>query len=60
MRFPSLHAVSVDLHVGSRRPAFCSAGGRAMLSKLDEAGAMAMLAAVMRTVTVRKINGGAG
>lgn len=30
--FPSLHAVSVDLHVGSRLPAFCTAAGRAILS----------------------------
>ena len=28
-RFPSVHAVSVDLHVGSRLPAFCTAAGRA-------------------------------
>lgn len=42
-RFPSLHAVSVDLHVGSRLPAFCTAAGRAILSRLDEAEAMARL-----------------
>lgn len=34
-RFPSKHAVSVDLHVGSRLPAFCTAAGRAILSRLD-------------------------
>lgn len=33
-RFPSKHAVSVDLHVGSRLPAFCTAAGRAILSRL--------------------------
>ncbi|VTU33625.1 Pca regulon regulatory protein [Variovorax sp. PBS-H4] len=47
-RFPSLHAVSVDLHVGSRLPVYCSAAGRAILSKLDETEAMAMLAALKR------------
>jgi DNA-binding IclR family transcriptional regulator len=33
-RFPSAHAVSVNLHVGSRLPAFCSAAGRAILAYL--------------------------
>jgi IclR family pca regulon transcriptional regulator len=47
-RFPSLHAVSVDLHVGSRLPAFCSAAGRAILAQLDEEAALAMLAAARR------------
>ena len=41
LRYPSIHAVSVDLHVGSRLPAFCSAAGRAMLAAMDEARAMA-------------------
>jgi IclR family pca regulon transcriptional regulator len=35
-RFPSLHAVSVDLHIGSRLPAFCTAPGRAILSMMPE------------------------
>ena len=35
-RFPSRHTVSVDLHIGSRLPAFCTAPGRAMLSRLPE------------------------
>lgn len=35
-RFPSTHPVSVDLHVGSRLPAFCSAAGRAMLAWLPQ------------------------
>ena len=35
-RFPSQHTVSVDLHIGSRLPAFCTAPGRAMLSRLPE------------------------
>lgn len=33
-RFPSMHAVSVDLHIGSRMPAFCTSPGRAMLSRM--------------------------
>ena len=48
-RFPSLHAVSVDLHVGSRLPAFCTAAGRAILSRMDEAQALAHLKAARRT-----------
>ena len=35
-RFPSRHTVSVDLHIGSRLPAFCTAPGRAMLSRLPD------------------------
>ena len=48
-RFPSMHAVSVDLHVGSRLPAFCTAAGRAILSCLDEPEALAVLKAARRT-----------
>lgn len=47
-RFPSAHAVSVDLHVGSRLPAFCTAAGRAILAHLPETAAMALLAAAPR------------
>lgn len=47
-RFPSVHAVSVDLHVGSRLPAYCTAAGRAMLARLDPADAMARLARMKR------------
>ncbi|NDZ16334.1 IclR family transcriptional regulator [Variovorax sp. WS11] len=54
VRFPSLHAVSVDLHVGSRLPVYCSAAGRAILSRLDEAEAMAMLGAVKRTSMTKR------
>lgn len=43
LRYPSQQAVSVDLHVGSRLPAFCSAAGRAILSALDEPLALALL-----------------
>jgi len=48
-RWPSLHAVSVDLHVGSRLPAWCTAAGRAIFSLMDPADALARLKAVRRT-----------
>ncbi|MDR6855459.1 IclR family transcriptional regulator C-terminal domain-containing protein [Variovorax guangxiensis] len=54
VRFPSLHAVSVDLHVGSRLPVYCSAAGRAILSRLDEAEAMAMLGGMKRTSMTKR------
>ncbi|HLI14416.1 MAG TPA: IclR family transcriptional regulator C-terminal domain-containing protein [Alphaproteobacteria bacterium] len=38
-RFPSWHAVSVDVVLGTRLPAFCTAPGRAMLAFLPEARA---------------------
>lgn len=52
-RFPSLHAVSVDLHVGSRLPAFCTAAGRAILSHMDPAEAFARLKGARRTGMTR-------
>jgi DNA-binding IclR family transcriptional regulator len=52
-RYPSLHAVSVDLHVGSRLPAFCTAAGRAILSHLDHDDALARLKAARRTAMTR-------
>ena len=48
VRFPSVHPVSVDLHVGSRLPAFCTAAGRAMLARLGPAEGAARLAAASR------------
>ncbi len=48
-RFPSRHAVSVDLHVGSRLPAFCTAAGRAILARLREDEVRAVLSAAPRT-----------
>jgi len=48
-RFPSRHAVSVDLHVGSRLPAYCTAAGRAILARMREPEARALLAASRRT-----------
>jgi IclR family transcriptional regulator, pca regulon regulatory protein len=57
-RFPSQHAVSVDLHVGSRLPAFCTAAGRAILSRLPRAQAIAQLeAATRRPMTGRTVTG---
>jgi IclR family transcriptional regulator, pca regulon regulatory protein len=53
-RFPSLHAVSVDLHVGSRLPVFCTAAGRAMLSCLDDDAALAALKASKRTPMTKR------
>jgi IclR family transcriptional regulator, pca regulon regulatory protein len=35
LRYPSKHVVSVDLSIGSRLPAFCTAPGRAMLAFLE-------------------------
>jgi DNA-binding IclR family transcriptional regulator len=52
-RFPSVHAVSVDLHVGSRLPAFCTAAGRAILSHMDPAESLARLKAARRTAMTR-------
>jgi DNA-binding IclR family transcriptional regulator len=48
-RFPSRHAVSVDLHVGSRLPAYCTAAGRAILARMRPAEARALLSASRRT-----------
>jgi IclR family transcriptional regulator, pca regulon regulatory protein len=42
-RFTSPHPVSVNLHVGSRLPAFCSAAGRAILAHLPPEQAQAIL-----------------
>lgn len=47
-RLPGSYPVSVDLHVGSRLPAFCSAGGRAILSKMEETMALEIIAASPR------------
>ncbi len=47
-RFPSRHAVSVDLHVGSRLPAFCTAAGRAILARMRESEALEVLRAAPR------------
>lgn len=52
-RFPSLHAVSVDLHVGSRLPAFCTAAGRAILSHMEPAEALALLKTARRASMTR-------
>lgn len=60
-RFPSVHAVSVDLHVGSRLPAFCTAAGRAILAQLPDADARRRLAAAPRkAMTARTVTTLAG
>ncbi len=43
-RYPSVHPVSVNLHVGSRLPAVSSAAGRAILAHLPQARADAIMA----------------
>ena len=48
-RWPSIHAISVDLHVGSRLPAYCTAAGRAILSRMKPEEALSHLKAVHRT-----------
>src|SRR3546814_20396963 len=39
LRFPSRHVVSVNLHIGSRLPAYCTAPGRAIPAWLAAAAA---------------------
>ncbi|MFC4275373.1 IclR family transcriptional regulator [Achromobacter aloeverae] len=51
LRYPSSHPVSVDLHVGSRLPVFCSAAGRAILAWLPEAEAEHLLAGPRKAMT---------
>jgi IclR family pca regulon transcriptional regulator len=53
-RFPSLHAVSVDLHVGSRLPAFCTAAGRAILARVEPEEALTVLKQSVRTAMTSK------
>lgn len=48
-RYPGVHPVSVDLHVGSRLPAFCSAAGRAILSRYDETSSRTVLEKALLT-----------
>lgn len=47
-RFASMHAVSVDLHVGSRLPAYCTAAGRAILAQFPPDEARVRLATMQR------------
>jgi IclR family pca regulon transcriptional regulator len=48
-RFSGLHPVSVNLHIGSRLPAFCTAGGRAILAFMPEEEALEILHSDKRT-----------
>jgi len=43
VRYPGRRAVTVDVVLGMRRPAFCSASGRAILSTLTDIEVMAIL-----------------
>lgn len=54
VRLAGSYPVSVDLHVGSRLPAFCSAGGRAILSRLEEDMALEIIAASPRPKMTRR------
>jgi PcaR/PcaU/PobR family beta-ketoadipate pathway transcriptional regulator len=56
LRFPSKHVVSVNLTVGTRLPAFCTAPGRAILAHLEPREADRVLAGsrlLKRTETTR-------
>ncbi|SHG74740.1 IclR family transcriptional regulator [Bradyrhizobium erythrophlei] len=48
LRFPSRHVVCVNLAVGSRLPAYCTAPGRAILANLEEDEAKAILEKSLR------------
>jgi IclR family pca regulon transcriptional regulator len=48
-RFPSRHVVSVDLALGARLPAWCTAPGRAILAFSDEPRMRALIAAAQLT-----------
>lgn len=50
-RYPSVHPVSVNLHVGSRLPAFCTAAGRAMLAFMPEPQVQAVLKGQRQAMT---------
>lgn len=60
-RWPSPHAISVDLHVGSRLPAFCTAAGRAILAWMTAEEADSLLRSARRTaMTSRTVTDIAG
>lgn len=44
LRYPSFHAVSVDLHVGSRLPVHCTAAGRVFMAHMVSEELEALLA----------------
>lgn len=55
-RFMSRHMLGTDVVVGTRMPAFCTAPGRAMLSRLPKDEAMAILArSTLRAFTAHTI-----
>ncbi|MEI2416384.1 IclR family transcriptional regulator [Orrella sp. JC864] len=51
LRYASVHPVSVNLHVGSRLPAFCTAAGRAIMAQLPAEQAEAILAGPRQAMT---------
>ncbi len=48
-RFPGQDVVCVNLHVGSRLPAFCTSSGRALMANMKDCQAMAVLEGMSRT-----------
>lgn len=56
-RYPSIHPVSVNLHVGSRLPAFCTAAGRAMLAFLPARQAQSVLDGPRQAMTPHTVTG---
>ncbi|HYG43212.1 MAG TPA: IclR family transcriptional regulator [Bordetella sp.] len=56
-RYPSIHPVSVNLHVGSRLPAFCTAAGRAMLAFLPACRAQSILDGPRPAMTQHTVTG---
>jgi len=56
-RYPSVHPVSVNLHVGSRLPAFCTAAGRAILACLPAERAEAILQGPREPMTQYTVTG---
>ncbi|QHJ00935.1 helix-turn-helix domain-containing protein [Xylophilus rhododendri] len=60
LRYPSSHPVSVDLHVGSRLPAFCTAAGRAILANMSKDDVHAVLAGRRKAMTEHTVTDMAG
>ena len=55
LRYPSTHPVSVDLHVGSRLPVYCTAAGRVFLAHMSAEELDALLALPRPQVTEHTI-----
>ncbi len=55
LRYPSTHPVSVDLHVGSRLPVYCTAAGRVFLAHMPDEELEPLLALPRPKVTKHTI-----